>query len=139
MASMESDNLSPKQAAAALKVHPVTLRKWIVSGRLPVIREDRAVWINPANLEPFRALSEPRRTCPECLRKFKPKHKKARYCSDPCRDAAKNRKVSLARQETKRQKTIDTAEGLKRAREAVERLTHGGGDDTGTEANRDAL
>jgi excisionase family DNA binding protein len=123
MASMKTDTLTPKQAAEALKVHPVTLRKWIVSGRLPVCREGRAVWINPADLEPFRALSEPRRTCPECKATFKPKHKKARFCSDPCRDAAKNRKVALARQAQKRQKAIDTADRFKKALEAVHAKT----------------
>jgi excisionase family DNA binding protein len=127
MASMKNDKLTPKQAAESLKVHPVTLRKWIVSGRLPVTREGRAVWINPADLEPFRALSEPRRTCPECKATFAPGHKKAVFCSDPCRDAAKNRKVSLSRQETNRQKAVNAAEGLQRARETIERLTHGAG------------
>lgn len=88
MPTMKTEPLTPKQAAAALNLHPVTVRKWIASGRLPVTRDGRAVWIDPAHLEPFRALSDPRRTCLHCVREFTPIRKKAVYCSDACRGAA---------------------------------------------------
>lgn len=43
--SMQPDLLTYPEAAAALRVHYKTLRKWVATGRLPIVRLGRRVYV----------------------------------------------------------------------------------------------
>jgi excisionase family DNA binding protein len=100
---MNTEYLTPAQVAEALSVHPVTVRKWISTGALPVERVGRRVLVAPGDVERLRAArgaSEPEaaaqapprpRDCLHCGNPIPAEaDPRALYCSSRCRWAAVN-------------------------------------------------
>lgn len=75
--------LTIDQAASRGKVPPDTLRCWIRTGRLPVMRQGGRVLITRGALE---GLLYP--VCELCGQRFRRGNLRARYCGQSCRQKA---------------------------------------------------